>query len=114
MPYRIRILKAAANDLANIKEYLLRRTKSDATATHVVLNILAKIDGLALFPASHAICEFRADLRKMVVGTYVVFYRIDETRKTVEVGYIIHSARNIARILYSDDRSPEPYYEDDD
>ncbi len=80
----------------------------------VISNILNCIDNLALYPASHVISEYRSDLRKMVVGAYVVFYRLDEARKTVEVGYIIHGARNIERIIISNDRSPDPVFQDED
>lgn len=99
MKYKIVYLRRALQDLVEIREYLGQF--SDDAPLRILGRIKQRIENLAEHPR---ISPFYDDLeiRKLVVGDYLVLYQINENKKSIEILYILHGTRNIAAILRSE------------
>ena len=88
----------AKADIAAIGGYIAEKA-SEMTAARFLDRIRLGIEGMARFPGSCPLMpEFGSDLRRLVVGHYLVFYHFDD--ETVFIVRVLHGARNItARLL---------------
>ena len=93
MMYRIRFLPETVADRENIRAYLSQYYED--TVTKVFRLLKEKIARLKKFPYSCPIYEDDPDYRKLVVGDYLVFYMVDEDKKTVEIHRIFHGSQDI-------------------
>ena len=97
MKYQIRFLSDAGTDWDDIRAYLSQFYESTATTFFRLLK--QKIAQLKDFPYSCPVYEDDPDYRRLVVGDYLVFYRVNESDKLVEIHRIFHGARNIKQCL---------------
>ncbi len=87
----------AQADLAAIGAYIAEQA-SETTAGRFLGRIRRTIEDMAHFPGSRPLVpELGADIRRLVVGRYLIFYRFDET--TVFIVRVLHGARNITKKL---------------
>ena len=93
-----RIQLSAYEDIAEIAEHL-KRAASVRVASEMVERILDKIDLLAatpyLGPLHHDPVLAQHGYRKLIVGRYIVVYRVDDDVATVL--RVFHGARDYAR-----------------
>lgn len=70
-------------------------------ASKVLDRLLKACQSLHTSPQRGQLCpEFRAGLRRLVVGKHLIFYQVSDSR--VEVARVIHGARDLAQ-LFNDD-----------
>ncbi len=97
MKYTVRFMELAAQDYDDISDYLSGFYPGTAGK---FLDALEK--GTATLedsPRAFEVYEHNPAYRRMVVMDYLVFYKIKEKSKTVEVHRILHGARNIRQFL---------------
>lgn len=76
MRYRIAYAEAAGADLIAIGDYVLA-VAGEETARRLMHRLVAKIEGLQVRPARHRVrAELHPELRALLIGHYIVFYRI--------------------------------------
>lgn len=89
--------RKAAADLEAIWDYTARRWNEDQAERYLRL-LQNGIQTLAADPLLGGSCEeLRAGYRKLLVGTHVMFYRIDRDR--IEIVRILHARMDFARHL---------------
>lgn len=71
---------------------------NEQSASHVVDRLLNACYSLRSSPERGRSCpEFGAGMRRLVVGKYLIFYRVAVAQ--VEVARVLHGARNLAPLL---------------
>jgi plasmid stabilization system protein ParE len=89
--YRLLYTQKALNDLAEI---IGRIAKDDsASASRFGASLLHHIDLLSRFPRMGALTRKRPGVRKLVHSPVLVYYRIQEDKRAVEVLHVRHAAR---------------------
>ena len=97
MKVTVRFMELAAHDYDDISDYLSGYYPGTAGK---FLDALEK--GTATLednPRAFEVYEHNSAYRRMVVMDYLVFYKIKEKRKIVEIHRILHGARNIRQFL---------------
>ncbi|QTQ11123.1 type II toxin-antitoxin system RelE/ParE family toxin [Treponema parvum] len=101
--YKIEYLPCALDDLKEIAGYIMDKLKNPIAAENLVKEIVEKIDLLSDFPYSAPcympIKPLTHEYRKLLVKNYFIFYKVNETEKTVTVARIIYARRNIGPLL---------------
>jgi len=101
--YLYYIMPKAKRDLHDIGEYIMEELQHPKAAKDFFIKFSEKIDVLLQFPFSGQLIDNKhiadTDLRKIVVGNYIVFYKPDEQAKTIIIVRIIHGSRNIDKAL---------------
>ena len=87
---------AARDDLEQILTYLDERSQSAADRfAKAIDNVIARIGKLPRIGRDRS--ELRPGLRSVVIGDFVLFYRVQ--KKRVEIVRILHGARDIPTAL---------------
>jgi plasmid stabilization system protein ParE len=97
--YRVEVMAEAATDLTRIFDYIEKDSPQNAAS--VLTSIFDAVDSLDHFPHRCKIHLSRRDptriIRSMVVAPFIIYYRIREKEKVVEVLTIRHGARRQPR-----------------
>ena len=97
--------KPAQDDLDEIIDYIARRLENPSAAANFLDELSDKIGTICNFPKSCPIVENvflkRKDVRKALVGSYVVFFYFDETKRCVVILRIVYGQRDLEGILKS-------------
>jgi toxin ParE1/3/4 len=97
-PRRLLLSPRAAADLEEIADYIARDNPLRAAA--FVAELEAKCRAVAEAPHLHpARSDLAPGLRMAVHGRYLVLYRDLADENTVRVERVLHSARNLPRLL---------------
>ncbi|QTQ14718.1 type II toxin-antitoxin system RelE/ParE family toxin [Treponema parvum] len=101
--YKIEYLPCALDDLKEIAGYIMDKLDNPIAAENLVKEIVEKVDLLSDFPYSAPcympIKSLTHEYRKLLVKNYFIFYKVNETEKTVTVARIIYARRNIGTLL---------------
>ena len=93
--YRVIITPRAGMGLAGIHRYIA--TDSVPNAARVAESLIAAVDSLELFPHRHAVYEGRRQpsksVRRMPVPPFLIYYRVDDANRAVQVVAVIHGKR---------------------
>ena len=89
--YRIDYSPESIEALDHIAEYLSKR--SAIAPFTVALEIMNKIHNLETMPRIGQVVEKYPRLRRIVAGSYLVFYEIIEIENLVRIADIIHASR---------------------
>ncbi|HEX8124931.1 MAG TPA: type II toxin-antitoxin system RelE/ParE family toxin [Allosphingosinicella sp.] len=93
----IRRLPSAIRDLDDIWFHIA--LDDEASATRLAERIALSVSRLADYPLSGpARPDIAEDARSLVVGNYLVLYRVSEA--SVEIVRVLHGAREITRLLW--------------
>jgi len=95
--YTIKFLPLSVTDLEDIKEYLSQYYES--TVANFFNLLKEKISRLKNFPHSCPKYEDAPDYRRLVVGDYLVFYKVNEDEKSIEIHRILHGSQQIQNRL---------------
>ncbi|MCL2604916.1 MAG: type II toxin-antitoxin system RelE/ParE family toxin [Defluviitaleaceae bacterium] len=95
MSFRIIFLENAEADMDAIEEYLSQFYAD--TVQNFFSKLKERVFMLEDMPYMCQAYEEDPFFRRMVVGDYVLFYSIDETRNLVIIHRIFHHSRNITR-----------------
>jgi toxin ParE1/3/4 len=90
---RVRIARAAANDLSEIADWIAQ--DSPAAALHMVSRLRDACRSLEQFPERAPVVGLRS-LRRRPIDDYAIFYRVTTE---VEIVRVLHSARDWASLL---------------
>ena len=101
--YKIEITAKAKRDLREIHTYVANNLKELAIADKLLDKIEAEIWTLRQMPQRHALERDeqlkQRNLRKLIVGNYLVFYAVDERKKTVRVVRVLYARRDWLNLL---------------
>jgi toxin ParE1/3/4 len=89
--YRLLYAQRALNDLAEIIGHI---AEDDAdAASRFGASLLDHVDLLACFPRMGSIIRRRPQVRKLVHSPFLIYYRLDENKRVIEVVHVRHGAR---------------------
>jgi toxin ParE1/3/4 len=92
MDYRLIYTKLAERDLEEIVRYIAR--DNTRAAGKIGLRLVEVAESLAQFPYQGASLRNRGGVRKMLCTPYVIFYRVDETLRTIRIQRFWHAKRD--------------------
>lgn len=91
MDYRLLYSQKSLNDLGEI---LGRIAEEDAeAASRFGVSLLDHIDLLSRFPRLGGVIRKRSRVRKLLHSPFLVYYRLDEDKRQIEVLHVRHGAR---------------------
>ena len=91
MDYRLLYTQKALNDLAAIISHI---AEDDAdAASHFGSSLIEHIELLVRFPRIGGLIRKRAQIRKLVHSPYLVYYRVRENKREIEILHSRHGAR---------------------
>ena len=91
MSFRIEYAPRSTRDLAKVRDYIIKESRSRETADRYLTRLLDACETLDCFPERFPRYPFARDWRMMPFGNYLVFFRIHEN--AVRIGHIRHAAR---------------------
>jgi plasmid stabilization system protein ParE len=101
--YKIEISEPAENDLRDIVRHIELKLSAPMTALKMMQTMEDAIAGLEHMPKSYPpVLDDRlqaAGYRKLIVKNYIVFFTIDEGKKTVNIVRVLYTKRNWRHIL---------------
>jgi len=97
MTYKIKYLPLAVQDLNDIARYL--SSFYPETARRVLKEMREKITKLGDTPKMCELYRLDSTYRRMVVDQYLVFYRINDENKVVEIHRILRGSWNLPQYL---------------
>ena len=96
--YEVIVTPHAQRNLRNIFYYIHYELKADIAAKNILNSLESAIEGLCLFPARHSFIELETfkskGLRKVVVGNYLVYFKIYEELILVRVVAVVYAKSN--------------------
>jgi plasmid stabilization system protein ParE len=97
MAYKIRPLESALEDMDSIITYLSQFYPNTPKKFKTALK--RRFATLRRMPRLYPVYPDKPAYRKMLVNEYLVFYKIDEEDKCIEIHRILHSSRDINQHL---------------
>ena len=97
MKYKMVFLPEARADSEEIRQYLSRFHESTVRDFFALLK--KRINALKSNPFIAQQYVERPSYRRLVVKDYLVFYKVNEGEKLIEVHRILHGSRNIRRYI---------------
>ena len=97
MKYSVRYLSTAGHDRDVIKAYLDQY--SGSAAGRLFGKIKRNMEYAKENPYMYSVYERRPQFRRMVVEGYVLFYKVNEDEKIIEVHHILHGSMDIEKQL---------------
>jgi toxin ParE1/3/4 len=96
MDFELKITLQARRDIRNIWQFIAR---DDIQVTDsFCAELFLAASSLQNFPHRHGSLARRPNIRKFPYGSYLIFYKIDEDSRLVEVLRFWHGARNQNRL----------------
>ena len=93
MKYKVKYLITAKRDREVIKAYLDQFSLTAAKS--LFSKIINKMELVKENPYMYRAYERRPQFRRMVVGDYLVFYKVNEAIKEIEVHRIFHGSMDV-------------------
>jgi addiction module RelE/StbE family toxin len=97
MKYRIRYRDLAKKDVLEIKSWLSQFYPG--TPIRFIEALKNGCKNLEEHPYMYEAWHDNPAYRKMVIMSYIVFYKVDDNEKKVEIVRVLHGARNIRDYL---------------
>ena len=97
MSYGITFLDEAGNDFEGILEYLSQFYPG--SPSKFVRALREKLSFLRENPYMYEAYFDHSMFRRTIASGYLVFYRVDEDTKTVEIYRILHETRDVGKFL---------------
>ena len=109
--YRLEYLPAALRDAAEIARYIAGELKAPAAAERLAEGLIEAAERTAAFPYANPVYvpirQLKREYRKRAVKNYLIFYYVDEERKTVTVARVIYARRELCAALGKERRVAE-------
>lgn len=97
--FRVNLTRRALAGIEQIHGYIAQYSPQNAPAT--VANLLDAIDGLQLFPHRYPVYNGKRQpsqsVRRMPVPPFLVYYRVNDSAKSVEIVAVLHGAQRQPR-----------------
>jgi plasmid stabilization system protein ParE len=101
--YRVEISEPAENDLRDIVRYIAAQLSAPMTALKMMQRMEDAIAELEHMPKSYPpVLDDRlqaAGYRKLIIKNHIVFFTIDEGKKTVNVERVLYARRDWLHLL---------------
>ena len=97
MNYKAVFLPEARGDSEEIREYLSQYYES--TVRNFFALLKKRINSIKSNPFIAPPYLERPSYRRLVVEDYLVFYKVDEDKKLIEIHRILHGSRDISRYV---------------
>jgi len=97
MKYRVKYLITAKQDRETIKTYL--NQFSTTAYTRLVAKIKRNIEYAKSNPYMYEVYERRPNFRRIIVEDYLVFYKVNEYERLIEVHHILHGMIDIQNVV---------------
>jgi len=101
--YRIEYLPLARQDMIDIMRYISKNLHNLSAAEKLTEEMIEAAEKLAHFPYINAVVvplkPLKYEYRKLLVQNYIMFYWVDEMKKTVTVARIIYARRDYEKVL---------------
>lgn len=95
MDYRLVYAQKALNDLAEIISHI---AEDDAdAAAHFGSSLVEHVELLTRFPRMGGLIRKRPLIRKLLHSPFLIYYRVREAKRKIEVLHIRHGARKPPR-----------------
>ncbi len=103
MSYTIEYLPQFKKDMTEIAAYIGVKLGNPSAAERLIKEISDKTADLVDMPYKYSLHNSRyplkSEFRKVIVGSYAVFYYVDEIKKLITVARVIYARRNIESFL---------------
>lgn len=103
MTYKIHVSRTAQKQIEQIIEYISDDLKNLSAATNFYTKIFESYDRLKNNPHIYALCEYESirklGYRKVIIGNYLMFYKIYEEKKEVFIARVIYGKRDYIALL---------------
>lgn len=103
MTYKVIFSNAFEDDLDATLEYISRKLYNPSAAQRLLNKVSDTISLLEenpmLFPLYHDDVLTKQGLRYTVISNYLLFYKVDDNKMTVEFSRLIYGGQNIPNIL---------------
>ncbi len=101
--YKHRFTQRAAGDVIEIMDYLTKELSNPAAASAFRKRLRACVETLCLFPKSGSAVGNsyipNPDVRKKLIGNYILFYQHDDANKMIYVLRVVHGSRDQDAVL---------------
>lgn len=101
---KLQISPKAANDLLDIKKYIMEELQNESAALNTILKITKAMLDVLDFPQSgtplSSIIDITCEYRFLVCGSYLIFYRFNDD--IVSVVRVLYGGRDYMRILFNE------------
>lgn len=103
MPYKLYYLPCAQQDILDVVRYVGVTLQNPDAARRMVRRFTAAAESVCSMPYARPVYipvrPLKYEYRKLIVGSYLVFYRIDERAGAVIVSRVIYGRRSVERLL---------------
>jgi addiction module RelE/StbE family toxin len=97
MAFDLKYLPLFHHDLMEIDDYLAQYAPQ--AANKIFSELFNRLGKLPNNPLMYAEYEYDTFYRKIVVESYIVFYHVNNEKRIIEIHRLLHSARNVSKIL---------------
>ena len=101
--YKLEFLPSAQQDMVEIVRYISKNLHNPVAADRLATSFLEAADRAATFPYAapsyNPIRPLKHEYRKMVIQNYLMFYWVDEQKKTVTISYITYAKMDYEHLL---------------
>ena len=97
MSYAVQYLPRALRNIQEIKNYISQDNPS--AAERLANEVKCLISGLAEMPERYAKYQYNPAYRKIPIGNYLIFYKIDADKKIVKIHLVTHAMRKLDGLL---------------
>lgn len=101
--YGLEFLPIAQQDMSDIAKYINKVLCNPIAAMNTIRRMVAAAEDLQTQPYACPVYypprELPFEYRKLVVGNYILFYRVNEQRKLVTVVRVVYAKRDYGSML---------------
>lgn len=97
MSYKVQYLPLAVQDLEHAASYLM--SFYPGTASKVLVKLETQLSRLSDNPFLYEVYAENPEFRRIVASDYLVFYKVNEDAKTVDIYRILRGSWDVKRFL---------------
>lgn len=101
--YSLEYLPIARHDMIEIIRYIGAELKNPMAAEGLAADLIKAADSIAAHPYAYPVYTpirpLKREYRKLLVKNYIIFYWVDEEKKTVTIARAVYAKRALSRIL---------------
>lgn len=105
--YQVIILPEAIEDMRGIDYYISFHLNEERISAKQMARLYKSIRSLESFPERHRKVDWEPwtslGMRKMPVGHYMIYYRVDTVSRIVKIVRVFYSGRDAESIIRNDD-----------
>ena len=101
--YKLLYLPSARQDMIEIVRYVSKELKNPTAANSLAVELVEASEDIPEFPYANPVYmpirPLKHEYRKVLVKIYMIFYWIDEEKKTVVIYRVIYAKRKYTSLL---------------